>query len=418
MFNLKKIFAQSFVANSAILIAGGVLAQIVTFVTFIILARLFSTADFGNYSILLGISSIAAPLLTWRYEVALVLEKNHKLRMELFLTSLTLTLMTSLIAFGILSLAKHLEVKVGELRFVKLETSLVIYMMLLTSCLSITRYMALSLERFMLIGIMPIFQAISFLIFSISLYYIIDKDELITAAIFASLISLFVYLFYLSKNLHCGNYFSKYVLKKYSDVALFGSPSILIDNVLFHMPLFCIVFLYDASVAGLYGMVSRVAFAPLSIFSRSISQVHFKAYADRLAQGQSGLSYMFTITAFITLIGIVPVSIFYTSGQYLFTVGFGVEWEKAGVMLEILSFAILLKFIASTLSPVFTASNHLSLFFALKLFTLISMLIFFMLYSHTQDYLVLIRKLAVFESIMASVFLLCILYAVKNPKER
>ena len=112
-------------------------------------------------------------------------------------------------------------------------------------------------------------------------------------------------------------------------------------------------------------MVVRVASAPLSVFANSIGQVHFKTYAEGMLARDNMILYLAKV-AFITfIIGLIPTMLFLFYGEQLFVITFGHQWQSAGIMLEILAIALFVKFIASTLSPIFSASNRMLEFFVL-----------------------------------------------------
>ena len=169
---------------------------------------------------------------------------------------------------------------------------------------------------------------------------------------------------------------------------------------------------------GLYSMVVRVASAPLSVFANSIGQVHFKTYAAGMLARDNMMFYLAKVALITFMIGLIPTMLFLFYGEQLFVITFGQQWQSAGIMLEILAIALFVKFIASTLSPIFSASNRMLEFFVLKCISLIILTGYFIVNGSEENVLYFIQNLAKVEIFISMIFLLTITFCVYKPKYR
>ena len=417
MLHKKNIFAK----NTLSIAAGTIIAQIITFGTITLITKLYTISDFGVYSILIAYATIGSTFLTWRSELTIVIEKESIKRDYLKTISFMLSVITSMAAiclyfFISIFYTNTLVQKIEEIGF----WFILIYMLLL-SWVNIYKHISLAHNFYNLIAITPVVQAVAFLMYCIFLPSFIKQQALVYSAIGACLTIVFIYavkLKYHNNFLTPNALDLKNLTRKYSDVAVFGTPTVIIDTIVFNYPLLWLATKFDPFEVGLYAMVMRVAYAPFSVFSASIGQIHFKTYADKINQSQNMIPYLLKIFLFTLTIGIVPTMIFKFYGQELFIMLFGPEWSKSGLILEILSVAILTKFIASTLSPVFEASNRMRALFIFKIFTAIILTFFFVSNALEEDMVALIERLANLEIVVSILFLALIFITVRNPKAR
>lgn len=417
MLPKKNIFAK----NTFSIAAGTIIAQIITFGTISLIAKLYTVSDFGMYSILIAYATIGSTFLSWRSELAIVLEKARTERDYLKAISFILSVATGIVALCLYLIISKLYTNTIVLKIDQIGIGIVLSYMLLLCWANILKHIALAHNFYNLIAITPVIQAIAFLVSCIYLPALLGNQALAYSAVAACFTSVIVYAVRLksyNKFLVPNITEFKKLIRKYRDVSLFGTPTVIIDTIVFNYPILWLATKFDALEVGLYAMVVRVAYAPFSVFSASISQIHFKTYSDRINQGQNLIHYLLRIFAFTLIIGMLPTLIFKFYGQELFVMLFGQEWAKSGQILETLAVAILIKFIASTLSPVFEASNRMSALFSFKVITSLILIFFFAWHASEKDMFVLIEKLANLEIIISVLFLVLIFITVKMPKSR
>ena len=411
-----------FLRNTASIAIGTISAQFINFVSFIFLARLYSTSDFGLFAVLMSLATIGSAFLTFRYELAVVLE-NDRVHKDTLITYLFLISFIACLFIGIIS--PIVRVFCNEKLLDKIDSVgllQILILMLIMSWINIQKNIALDREQYKIISIAPIFQSTIFFLLAIILIVVFDGKSMLYAAVASALATFIIYFYKLKLNLTSITPKKisdiKFVFKKYRDLALYGTPSVIIDNVIYHLPILWFAIIYDEATVGLYSMVVRVASAPLSVFSSSIGQVHFKTYAEGIEARNNMLFYLAKVALITFVIGFIPTIFFFVYGEQLFILTFGPEWQDAGKMLEIMAFALFFKFIASTLSPIFEASNRMVEFFMLKCISIVTLIIFFVVNSDQENVFSFLRSLAIIEIFISFGFIITITFCVYKPRYR
>lgn len=411
-----------FVRKTASIALGTITAQFITFVSFIILARIYSTSDFGLFAVLMSLATLGSTFLTFRYEVAIILENNNCYKniliKYLFLISIVTCIFVGLMfPFARTFFNENLLDKIDSVGLLQ-----ILILMLILSWINIQKNIALDMDKYNIISTAPIFQSIIFFLLSIILISIFDSRSMLYASVCSALATSAIYFFTLkiNSNFKTTNEISKIklIFGKYKDLAIYGTPSVVIDNIIFHLPILWFAIIYDEETVGLYSMVVRVASAPLSVFANSIGQVHFKTYAAGMLAGDNMMFYLAKVALITFMIGLIPTMLFLFYGEQLFIITFGQQWQSAGIMLEILAIALFVKFIASTLSPIFSASNRMLEFFVLKCISLIILTGYFIVNGSEENVLYFIQNLAKVEIFISMIFLLTITFCVYKPKYR
>jgi Membrane protein involved in the export of O-antigen and teichoic acid len=101
-FSPKNIFRTELIRNSSILLSGTALGQLIAFLAYPALTRLYSNAEFGILASFLSVCGILTALSTGRYEESFVIAKDKKETTSLVGLSLKLLFAFSLLFFIIL----------------------------------------------------------------------------------------------------------------------------------------------------------------------------------------------------------------------------------------------------------------------------------------------------------------------------
>ena len=151
-----------FVRKTASLALGTITAQFITFVSFIILARIYSTSDFGLFAVLMSLATLGSTFLTFRYEVAIILENNNCYKdiliKYLFLISIVTCIFIGLMfPFARTFFNENLLDKIDSVGLLQ-----ILILMLILSWINIQKNIALDMDKYNIIATAPIFQSIIF----------------------------------------------------------------------------------------------------------------------------------------------------------------------------------------------------------------------------------------------------------------
>lgn len=95
----QKLLRSEFFRNSSIILGGNVLGQLVAFLVYPAVTRIYSESEFGIFAAFMSVGSLLTTLGTGRYEESLVVAKNRKETINLLGFSLKLLALFSFILF-------------------------------------------------------------------------------------------------------------------------------------------------------------------------------------------------------------------------------------------------------------------------------------------------------------------------------
>jgi O-antigen/teichoic acid export membrane protein len=345
------------------LITGIGLSLIIPIIFSPVLTRLYAPEHFGSLAFFMASSSIGAIVSTGRYELAIMLPKDNEEAINLLIVTIFLSLLLSILIFILLFLfGTNLLVFLNyPLTF---TTVLLIPIGIFTSgCFQGLNYWLNRNSEFSSISKYRIFQASTIVFFSLLLAFIKGIEE---GLIFSFLIGMFFSVFPLvniirknKKFISIGKIFE--VSKKYSNYPKLLMPTGLFDVIAMQAPIFFITKFFSKLVTGSYSLAFRMVSAPISVISGAFGQVFYNQIVSEVKNGERTSCVIFKTAkqlTFFSLALFVPIFFF---GQEIFKIVFGPNWADAGKYVEIISFAMMIRFIVSPLSTTFLATNSLKL---------------------------------------------------------
>jgi len=206
-----------------------------------------------------------------------------------------------------------------------------------------------------------------------------------------------------------------FLAKKYKDFPLYNATTSVLDNLAVALPVFMLTKYYPEAIVGYYALLIRVAQAPLSFISISVSQVHLKKTSDLIKNNQSIIKYLLKITAVLLVIVIFPTIILSSLAPEIFSWVFGETWTMAGQLLAILMPALALRFVVSTVSPLLGATGHNKLSAVWKIGSLIATLTMFVILAPKLEVVEIFVAMLLMDLMLYFIYYLLILYAALKP---
>ncbi|MEI9752337.1 oligosaccharide flippase family protein [Moellerella wisconsensis] len=180
-----------------------------------------------------------------------------------------------------------------------------------------------------------------------------------------------------------------YLIKKHIEFPLYRLPSQLLLSISLYIPIFFFNYEYGESITGQLSMAFMSLAIPISLIGNSISQVYYSEIAKITAK-EPGEIHQLTnkIIKKLFLLSIPPTLVLFFYGEFLFTLVFGLKWQIAGKLIEILSVSILFQFISSPLINAFTIFKKQKEFVIINLLRTIMLLISFLIaHIYQLDYI-------------------------------
>lgn len=357
--------------NIASVLTGSAVAQMIPLLASLIIARLFSPAEFGVFSVWLGLVMLLAVFLTCRYDMALPIQEDGLPRQ---IGVIATTLMVLLLSFLITMISIVIFTLYPRLLTYPIE--LVVMLLPAASLLSIVtlwqswaaadgKYGILSSMRIAQAALVTIAQVVAGLISA-------DAVSLAFAQIIGTLIALVfsVYLLPLKNFLETysqNEIFNFWVRQR--KFPFFSLPADFINTASSQLPILIIASRFGADIAGMVALSMKVLGAPIGLLGKAVLDV-FKRYAasSYKERGECREEYVktFKVLALGSMLFCIPM-IFVS--EPLFVLAFGHEWVRAGEISVWLLPLFAFRFIASPLSyMVYIAEKqHLDLFWQIGL---------------------------------------------------
>ena len=410
-----------FFRNVAILASGTALAQAIPLLASPILTRIYTPADFGLLALFMAIVQCVLPMVSFRYDIALVVPKDESRGEQLFGVAVLSAIVVSC-AFAVFLLVAH-EWLIGVLDAEKLGswiylTPLVLFM---SGIYGTSNYFANRKKFYRLMAKARFMQAAVIVVVNVSLGLAgFGFVGLLLGNIIALLITTLYLLRFSAPQLFkvvFGNWKKKRVLvAKYKDYPIFDGSSSLVGGITLSLPVFFIAHYFPESIIGFYALVFRVAQKPFAIIATPISQVNLKKVVDLVNDGRDVTAYVYKLALILTAIVSVPTILLVLFAPELFALVFGEQWHAAGLYCQILIPAIAVRFVVATLSTTLGATRRNQYTALWKAIALISTLSMFLWFAPKGNILLLLQACMVNDVLLYILYFGFITRAAKNSK--
>jgi len=360
---LEKARQSQMVRSAAILATGTAAAQAVAILASPVLTRLYPPEAFGLYATFLALVSSLTPAATGRYEVALMLPRAQRSARELYavalwfciaLCTLLALLATTLLGAG---LAPSVLSNLGDWALVAPLTLLGV------GIFNATSYAANRGSRYRDIARSSVIQATTIATVNIGLGLAgADFSGLIVGNLVGVTVSLLYLVItqrdFIGKVPFACSARKKILVRRYASFPLYNASTGILDGVTANLPVFFIVAYFSPEIAGYFALVIRVLSAPLSLVSSSVSRVNLKKVVDLANRGGDIVGYLKQAALVLLGVSLPAALVFIFWGPPIFAFVFGDNWLEAGDISRILAFALVIKFVSSTLSSTLGATNN------------------------------------------------------------
>lgn len=349
---------RSLLASTKITFSGLVIAQAISLLGSLIIARIFAPSEFGLFATWLGITSITSILLSWRLELSLVTVPDGKERLRAFRLVLVTIICSTLLLSILTSLAWNF------IDYIQNQTKLFIIMFVLVACLASMMQAWLSWAvadgDYKSVSFSRILQALMVIGTQILIGLISPSaDSLMMGHAFGLIVTLLISLkikpipqINLWPILFISDQLMKFWASNKKFIA-YSLPADLLSVATSYIPLFLIVHYHGPSEGGLFALVVRILGGPISLAGTAVLDV-FKRNAS-VAVRESGNCRHVYLTTFKLLFGmsLLMIAIVVPFSEIFFEIAYGEAWRNAGIVALWLLPLFVAKFIASPLSYVF-----------------------------------------------------------------
>jgi len=338
--------------NILTLFVGNAGAQVITFGAALLLARIYTPAQFGIFGIFLAISQILIPISCLGYEAAIVITRNITEAVKMSCVCLVINT-----AFSILL---YIPVIFFRQSICELLDEYAIYPWLyllpigvfLGGVFNILNYFNTKIKEYKDISKSNIIKSISCATIQILGHFSNwGAGMLIVGQTFMNLFGNLKLFGNLQKkkikSLNKGELVS--LVMRYKKFPLFYFWGILSNTASLNVTNVLIKRLFTASDVGFYSYAYKYIGFPISMISSSVGQVYLQELSDARCDGKE--RRVFLMTLFKLLIMGMPIfTILYFIIEPAFIIFFGEKWRVAGEIGKILVPLFFVRFIVSPLS--------------------------------------------------------------------
>ena len=382
---------RSLLASTKVTFSGLFVAQAISLLGSLVIARIFSPSEFGLFSLWLGITSVASLLVSGRLELSLLTIPEGTERLK----SLKLVLATIVYFTLLLCILTIITWLFFDL--INNQTKTFIVMFIFVAGLAATMqawqswvvsegdYGGVSLSRIAQAVMVTGSQILIGLISPSAEGMVLGYSLGIFAALLISLKIKSITQINLRPTLAIFHQLMKFWTNNEKFI-VYSLPADLLSAATSYIPLFFIVYFYGASEGGLFALVIRILGGPISLAGTAVLDV-FKRNASVSVREVGHCRDVYKTTFKLLLImSLLMIMIVVPFGELFFETAYGDKWRNAGIVALWLLPLFVAKFIASPLSYVFyiVGAQRIDLIWQSSLL-LITLLVFIMTssFEHT-----------------------------------
>ena len=361
----KKYISSEFLKNSSILIITTFLAQLITLGFSPLLGRLYSPEQVGVYSLCFSVVTIVGAVATLRYELSIVLPKDNEDAKVLFLSSLLIAIVITLL-YLIIGSGVFLLNKDGFFAKMDYVSILLIAMgILLMGINQSMNYLCIRLKKFKLNGLARLLVSFTTALIIVFLGYFWGGQYqfLLIAFIISQFLGAVLYWICLPKEFFSEvNIFNKYesiktLLKKHRSFAFINTPHVLFDGVQENSVIFLFGYFFSAKVVGWYSFAYRLLKAPVGLVGNAFYNVFYQRMAEKHSKGISIMSDVKRMYKTLLMFGLPCFLLAFFMIPFIFEFLFGSKWIEAGIIAQIMVPWLFLNFMASPVSSIVVILN-------------------------------------------------------------
>ncbi|MDP4207735.1 MAG: oligosaccharide flippase family protein [Bacteroidota bacterium] len=319
--------------HSSLLLSGSVIAQIISVIAYPFLTRLYSPAQFGEFSVFLSITGILAIISTGRFEYALMLPKETKEAEDLKSLGLRWCLTFCFFILIICTLAGI---------FIKPPAKipglyLIPFYVFTTSIIQIFSFYRNRLKEYPKLAQLSVFQNITATSSKLLLGFsgLLNKGLVTGSMIGQMAAALFI------SDRSIWNCFQKKdnlkaALSKYAVFPKYRMVQALINALSANMPILFITYYFTAKDAGYFAIILGLGYKVITLVSSSLYQVMYQRFTELKTKRQAILPVYKKMSLLLLTAGIMGGIPVFLLAKPIITLYLGNSWTESIEYLKIM----------------------------------------------------------------------------------
>jgi O-antigen/teichoic acid export membrane protein len=393
--------------NSLILTSGTIISQLIGFAFALLLARVYSSVEFGIFTVFLSISTMLSTISVAAYDKAIMFSNNRSQAISIssFIISLTITMSIIIILLLIiLDFLFEISLSYEIMNFNYLGT--IFFGIILTSLSQVFLFYSLKRDRLGLIAGTKVGQSVTTGGSQLGFSYIFNSAGLIIGYLAGLTINAIMLLFLLSKDGLRRRDFNRRRLaataRRFNAYPRYTLPNELIDTASTQLQLLLISAFFSVGTLGQFAFGQRILSAPAAVIGQAIGQAFFHAIRHRASENNAIMLIMLRTWVALFAIGLVPFTVLMLYGTEIFVIIFGAGWSEAGTMAAYCAPLLFVRFVSSPTSSIYLhlqmQKTHLMFVIAGFIYRTGSVLLYFLGFD--------IYQVIIFHSIIEIIFII------------
>ena len=335
----------------ATLMVGTAIAQAITIASTPLLTRLYTPSDFGLLAVFLAVVSVAATLITLRYETSILVPKENTESANLVLLSLLLGagLSVVLAVLGAL-LPMGLQEKLG-LGVLGNWMPIAFLTAAATSVLAIMQGWMNRQKKYQHMAWLRVGQSAALAGLSVFFGFFHSNNGLLIAQICASACLCLAALWIGRSAAHL---WQKQQLQAtalaHKNAPKYLLPTALLDVITLQMPVLLIAAWFGSDDAGQFSMAWRLLMIPMALIGGAVGQVFMQRFSNALENPDLARKIIKQSWFFLFSISFIPFALILIGGGSIFAIILGDKWLGSGTIAMTLAPMALAMFISSPTS--------------------------------------------------------------------
>lgn len=339
------------------LIGGTAASQLIILASLPFLTRIYSPQDFNALAIYVAIITMVSVVACMRMEIAIPLAENDDDAINVFAISCSFTVLITVFLSAVVILYKKYLYPIESFSSILGSEWLLPFGIFLIGMYTSLQHWFMRRKRFLIIAKNRVIQSLSGVSFQLVWGLMVSSPfGLMLGHAIVSGSGFFLLLYrMLSIDRHLlGRVRIKRMRELLHSNKNFPTYSVidgLSTNAALQLPVILIGLYVVGPEAGYLFLATRVVGAPLQLIGGAISQVYLSQSADSLRNGSLGVVTA-RIVRLLVVVGVLPLCIFGLIAANFFSIAFGSDWERAGVMASWMVPWYAFRFLASPISMV------------------------------------------------------------------
>lgn len=413
---MKSDLDNALLKNILKLISGEGIGRIIGFMAAPFITRLYKPSDFGILAVFTSLCALCYPFCTLRYTLAIPLHPNENIGIN-SLAACLLVLVINTLIISITFVFFHLRIlSLFSSEIIDAFWYFVPLAFFLCGVSEVLSYYSTRYRDFSTIAKVTIVQKIIGALTKIILgLFRFNVIGLLIGNILAESGGLTLYIRSYWKRLKEGARYVTwgkicFVLKRYKDFPLYRVPSQILLKAAGSLPILYFAWHFGTDTTGQISLAMTMLYVPVAIVCTSVGKAFYGEIASLGKKNSNDISaFTIRIMIWLLIISIVPFTIVFCFGPWIFQTFFGTEWTQSGIFARYLCLYLIFRFVYSPVSDgIFNVFEQQKLVFWLEVSRImIVALSLFISYFHnfSVDYTIVIYSLALTVQYVFSIIL-------------